>query len=81
MPTYQAEFCFKRMTVENILLSQSIVEDGKNAKNDNIGKIMPCQFLKFYKSFFSSTQILAIEKQPGKYAFSDAKVFISLKIV
>ena len=32
------------MTVKNNLLSQSIVEDGKIAKNYYVVKIMPCQF-------------------------------------
>ena len=36
---------------------------------------------KFHETILSSTQVLASEKPPKKYAFSDATVSISLKIL
>ena len=44
MSTKYADFCLKKIMLENNLLSQSVVEDGKNGKNDYVWKIMPCQF-------------------------------------
>ena len=37
-------FALKKVMVKNNLLSQLIVEDGKNAKNDYFGKTMTGQF-------------------------------------
>ena len=56
-------------------------EDGKNGKNDYVGKIMPCKYLQVSFKKLSSTQVLASEKLRNKYAFSDATVPISLKIL
>ena len=83
MSTSNADFCLKKMIIKNNLLSQSIVEDGKNAKNYYVGKIMYALslFQVKFKKKLSSTQILASEKSPEKYAFSDATVSISLKIL
>ena len=44
-----------------------------------VGKIMPCQFFQVSLEKLSSTQVLASEKLPKKYAISDATVPISLK--
>ena len=74
------EFCLKKMAIKNKLLSQSIREDEKNGrKKYYVGKIMPCQFFKVSLKKLSSTQVLASEKLPKKYAISDATVPISLK--
>ena len=56
------------------------MEDGKNAKKYYVGKNMSCSFFsKFIKKKFISTQIIASEKPPKKYAVFDARVPISLK--
>ena len=44
-------------------------------------KLCLVNFFKFHKKKLSSTQILASEKPPEKYTFSDAMVSISLKIL
>jgi hypothetical protein len=57
------------------------VEDGKNGKITMLEKLCLVNFFEFYFKKMSSTQILAPEKLPEKYAFSDATVSISLKIL
>ena len=73
-------FAFKKYGLNN-LLSQSIVEDGKNAKIIMLEKLCLVNFFMFHKKKFSSTQILASEKPPKKYACSEATDYISLKIL
>ena len=60
--------------VNNYLLSQSIVEDGKIEKNAMLEKEYLVKFFKFHKFCLTSTQ----EKPPKKYAFSDATVPMAL---
>ena len=57
------------------------MEDGKNAKNTMWEISCLVNFFKFHKKINSFTQILAPEKLPEKYVFSDALVSISLKIL
>ena len=45
-------FAKQKKVVKNNLLLQSIVEDGKNAKIYNLGKIMPCKFCLALFKFF-----------------------------
>ena len=52
-----------------------------NAKKEYVGKIVPCKFFQTSLNKFSLTQILATENPPKKYAFSDATVSVSLKIL
>ena len=67
--------------MKNKLLSQSIVEDGKHGKNDYVGKIMPCLFFQVSQKKFEFHTNPYIRKTAQKYAFSDATVSISLKIL
>ena len=70
------------MAVKNYLLSPSIGEDGKNEKKITmLEKLCLVNFSKIHKKKFSSTQVLASEKLPTKYAFPDSTVPISLKIL
>ena len=44
-------FALTKMLVKNNLWLQSIMEDGKNAKSDHVGKIMPCPFFQLSSTF------------------------------
>ena len=53
----------------------------KMQKITMLQKLCLVNFFKFHKKNLSSTQILASEKPPKKYAFSDARVSISLNFL
>ena len=52
-------FALKKITVKYDLVSQSIVEDGKNTKNDYLEKNMPCNFFQvsYKKNLVSRTSL------------------------
>ena len=57
------------------------MEDGKKAKNYNVGTIIPCPFFQVSFNFLSTTQTLESAKPAEKYAFADSTVPISLNIL